>query len=193
MKLCPLGATFCPRPCPWAQIRAHILARRVGCPRVRGYFLPVAIFSFGRTGGSEDGGASCLPARLPSRPPPIPPVLSPSRSHRCRAGGPCPPGSSSRSLAPLAARTKTQAHSPPPPPRTATTAAAEELADGAARADVAAMGGEIVSPHHSLSLPPAISIPEFGMEHSRFSLIAPLLAGVAAGRGRSRMWLTRRR
>lgn len=54
-----------------------------------------------------------------------------------------------REETPKSQRAKTQeqpAHSPPPPARTAAT-------DGPARADVAAMGGEIVSPHPSVSSP----------------------------------------
>jgi hypothetical protein len=44
VKLCPSGATAYPCPCPWAQVRAHILTCRVVCSRVRRYFLSVAIF-----------------------------------------------------------------------------------------------------------------------------------------------------
>jgi hypothetical protein len=42
--LFPLGTAVYPLPCPRAQGHACIHARRVGCPRVRGYFMHVAIF-----------------------------------------------------------------------------------------------------------------------------------------------------
>jgi len=43
----PLGLGSCPRPRPRlrAMNGARIRARRVSCPRVRGYLAPVAIFS----------------------------------------------------------------------------------------------------------------------------------------------------
>jgi hypothetical protein len=40
----PLGLELYPRPCPRAQIQTRIRAHRVWYPRVRGYFVPVAIF-----------------------------------------------------------------------------------------------------------------------------------------------------
>jgi hypothetical protein len=39
----PLGLELYPRPYPRAQTRTRIRARRVWYPRVRGYFVPVAI------------------------------------------------------------------------------------------------------------------------------------------------------
>jgi hypothetical protein len=44
---CPLGTTLHPRPCPRAYLRARIRARRVWCPWVHGFSLPVAIFRAG--------------------------------------------------------------------------------------------------------------------------------------------------
>jgi hypothetical protein len=41
---CPSGTTLCPRPRPRAQVHARIRVHRVGCPRVDGFFLPIAIF-----------------------------------------------------------------------------------------------------------------------------------------------------
>jgi hypothetical protein len=68
------------------------------------------------------------------------------------------------------------------------------LGDGAARADVAAMGGEIVMPPTRPPLSPQIFL-RFGMEPPVWfrSNQRRFLLATAAGRGRSRMWRTRRR
>ena len=45
----PLGLESYPRPRPRAQTQTQIHAQRVGYLRVRGYFVPVAIFIHGLT------------------------------------------------------------------------------------------------------------------------------------------------
>jgi hypothetical protein len=152
--------------------------------------------SCGRTRGGEvartEELAACRPALRRSPPearPPIPPRRRPYR--------PCPPPPGRTGAAPAAPALQAPAPGHWPTrsahenagatrPLATTARCGRGVADGAARADFAAMGGEIVSPH-PLRLVPHNAAPPV------LSNRAPVLAGVAAGRGRSRMWLTRRR
>jgi hypothetical protein len=54
----PLGLELYPRPYPRAHIQTRIHAHRVWYPRVRGYFVPVAIFRCRGGGRREVGGGA---------------------------------------------------------------------------------------------------------------------------------------